>query len=90
MVKVQLTVDKEPLTMPPGFEECLDDEPQARKAFDALKPSHRNYFIKWIGGVKGEAAMAKRMATAINALLKGYGFVEMIREQKKEKEERGF
>jgi hypothetical protein len=86
MVKVQLQIDQAPLELPPGFMECLDDEPKAKKAFDALKLSHRNYFIKWMGGVKGEAARAKRITMVINALLKGYGFAEMFQEQKKERE----
>lgn len=90
MVKLQLAVDKAPLEVPAGLLECLADEPKAQKAFEGLKVSHRNYFIKWIGGVKGEAAVAKRIAMVVNAMLKGYDFAEMLREQKKEKELRGF
>ncbi len=90
MVKLQLVVDKAPLEVPAGLLECLADEPNAKKAFDNLKESHRNYFIKWVGGVKGEVAVAKRIAMVVTAMLKGYDFVEMMREQKKEKELRGF
>jgi hypothetical protein len=79
---VQLSVDKQPLEPPPGFMECLDDEPVAKTFYEELKLSHRNYFIKWMGGVKSEAAQAKRMAQVINALSKKMDFVSMIRSQK--------
>ncbi len=90
MVKVQVTVDKNPLEIPPALVECLADEPRAQAAFDKLKLSHRNYYIKWIGGVKGEAAVAKRIAMVITALLKNQDFAAMMQEHKREREQRGF
>jgi hypothetical protein len=76
---VKLQVDKEPLTVPPDFWECLQDEPAALERFNnGLLPSHRNYFIKWVDGVKGETARAKRIAMAIDALNRGWSFQEMF------------
>lgn len=89
MLQVQLAVDLNPLELPEGFMDCLADEPAARLFFDSMKPSHRNYFIKWMGGVKTEAAVAKRMAQVINALSRQQDFVTMVRSQKAEKEGRG-
>ncbi len=89
MLQVQLSVDLNPLELPEGFMDCLADEPVARLFFDSMKPSHRNYFIKWMGGVKTEAAVAKRMAQVINALSRQQDFVTMVRSQKAEKEGRG-
>ena len=86
MVEVQLTVDSQPLEAPPGFWECLADEPVAKDFFDQLKLSHRNYFIKWMGGVKGEVAVAKRMATVIDALSQGQDAVAMFQNLKANKE----
>lgn len=86
MLDVQLVIDSQPLEAPPGFFECLADEPGAKVFFDELKPSHRNYFIKWMGGVKGEAAVAKRMATVINALSHGQDAVAMFQSLKANKE----
>lgn len=86
MLKVQLSVDTKPLSAPPGFLECLADEPKAKAFFDRLKLSHRNYFIKWIGGVKTEAAVAKRIAQVITALSYEQDFVAMFRSLKAEKE----
>ena len=86
MLDVQLAVDSKPLEPTPGFFECLSDEPVAKAFFDELKPSHRNYFIKWMGGVKGEVAVAKRMATVIDALSQGQDAVAMFQNLKANKE----
>lgn len=86
MVTVQLSVDTKPLQTPPGFLECLEDEPKAKAFYETMKLSHRNYFIKWMGGVKSEAAQAKRIAQVITALSRGQNFGEMIRSAKAERE----
>lgn len=86
MLKVQLAVDLNPPEPPPGFMECLADEPKARAFYDQLKPSHRNYFIKWMGSVKTEMAVAKRIAQVITALSRGQDFVVMLRSLKSDKE----
>jgi hypothetical protein len=85
-LNVQLAVDKEPLKAPPDFMDCLEDEPGAMEFFESLKPSHRNYFIKWMGGVKTEAAVAKRMAMVVTAMVRRQDFVTMIRSHKAAKE----
>ena len=86
MLTVQLTVDNNPIAIPPEFLVCLADEPKAKAFFDQMKLSHRNYFIKWLGGVKSEAAVAKRIAQVITALSRGQDFVAMVRSQKAERE----
>ena len=48
MIDVQITIDKAPLTVPPEFLACLEDEPKAKEFFYQLKNSHRNYYIKWL------------------------------------------
>ena len=86
MLQVQLTVDNNPIDAPTGFMECLADEPKAQDFFETLKPSHRNYFLKWIGGVKTEAAVAKRIAQVITAFVRRQSFVEMLHSHKAERE----
>ena len=86
MLEVQLTLDSNLLEPTPDFIECLADEPKAKAFFDTLKPSHRNYFIKWMAGVKSEAAVAKRMAMVITALAKGQDAVAMFHNLKAERE----
>jgi hypothetical protein len=90
VLKAQLMVDSKPLSAPSGFMECLEDEPKAKAFFDQLKPSHRNYFIKWMGGVKSEAAVAKRIAQVITALSYEQDFVAMVRGFKTEREKNMF
>ena len=86
IIEVQLAIDNNPLALPPEFIECLADEPRAKAFFDQMKLSHRNYFIKWIGGVKSEAAVTKRIAQVITALSREHDFVTMVRSLKAERE----
>ena len=91
MLEVQLSVDSNPLEPPPGFLECLDDEPKAKTFFfEKLTLSHRNYYIKWLGGVKSEMAVAKRIAQAITALSKELDFAGMVRNNKAASENDGY
>lgn len=86
MLQVQLQLDKAPLVVPPDLLECLADEPKALAYFEKeLLPSHRNYFIKWVGGVKGDAARAKRIAMVVEALVHKWGFAEMFHAMKARK-----
>ena len=86
MLEVQLALDSNLLEPTQDFMDCLADEPKAKAFFDQLKLSHRNYFIKWMAGVKSEAAVAKRMAAVITALSKGQDAVAMFQSLKAERE----
>ncbi len=86
MLEVQLAVDNNLLEPTQDFIDCLADEPKAKAFFEKLKPSHRNYFIKWMAGVTSEIAVAKRMATVIDALSKGQDAVMMFQHLKAERE----
>lgn len=83
MLKIQLEVDYKPIEVPEDLVLCLADEPRAQEFFSNKLPlSHRNYFIKWIAGVKSETARAKRIARAVNALAREMNFAEMLRWEK--------
>ncbi len=88
MIEVQIIVDKVPLTPTPEFLACLEDEPKAKEFFYQLKNSHRNYYIKWLSAVKGDDAIAKRMAQAIDALSNGLDFAGMYHSLKAAREKR--
>ena len=90
MVDVQLSLDNNLLAPTQDFLDCLADEPLAKKQFDKLLPSHRNYFIKWMAGVKSEAAVAKRMAIVITALSKGQDAIAMFQSLKAERAKNTF
>ncbi len=85
MVAVSIAIDKTPPAIPPGLQECLEEEPKAMEFFQQLTLSNRNYFIKWIEGIKNEMAQAKRIAQTIDALLLKQNFIEMIRMHKAQK-----
>jgi len=79
MLEVQLTEDKSDFVFNPDFIECLKDEPAADNYFRSLTGSHQRYFSKWIDSAKTDATKIKRIAMAVNALAKGWGYPEMIR-----------
>ncbi len=82
-VIVQLTEDKSEFVFNKDFMECLDDEPAAKNFFQSLTGSHQRYFSKWIDDAKTEPTKTKRIAMAVNALAKKWGYPEMIRAQNK-------
>ena len=86
-VKVKLEVDEKPYMPPAEFIECLHDEPKAVEFFYSLPKGHQNYFAKWIESAKTEPTKTKRIAQAVDALSKGYGFPEMIRAAKNKRDE---
>jgi Domain of unknown function (DUF1905)/Bacteriocin-protection, YdeI or OmpD-Associated len=79
MLEVQLTEDKSDFVFNADFMECLKDEPAADKYFQSLTGSHQRYFSKWIDSAKTDATRTKRIAMAVNALARGWGYLEMIR-----------
>lgn len=90
-VSLSISVDKTPPAIPPALKECLDDEPKAMEFFQQITLSQRNYFIKWIEGVKNEMGQAKRIAQTIDALLLKQNFVDMMQAHKAQKQlDKGF
>lgn len=83
MLKVQLEEDKKPYVLNSEFLECLKDEPQALKNFNAMPRSFQNYYSKWIESAKTEFTKTKRIAAAVTTLAKGMNFSEMIRSLQK-------
>jgi hypothetical protein len=79
MLNVQLTEDKSDFVFNPDFMECLADEPAAKTYFQSLTGSHQRYFSKWIDSAKTDPTKTKRIAMAVNALAKGWGYPEMIK-----------
>lgn len=86
-LQLALTEDTEEIKPPADFIECLADEPGARAHFNSLPKSHQNYFTRWMNEAKTTQTRDKRIAQSVNALAKGWGYGEMIRSLKKDKEE---
>ncbi len=79
MLQVSLQEDKSDFVFNPDFMECLADDPVAKSFFESLTGSHQRYFSKWIDSAKTEPTKVKRIAMAVNALAKKWGYGEMIR-----------
>jgi uncharacterized protein YdeI (YjbR/CyaY-like superfamily) len=76
---VQIEVDEAPVLPSADLIACLKDEPAGLDFFYKMPKSHQNYFTKWIESAKTDATKAKRIAQAVNAMVKGYNFGEMVR-----------
>jgi hypothetical protein len=86
MVKVQLQEDKAEIPLNAELLECLQDDPDAQAHFNKLAKSHQLYFSKWIDSAKTEATKTNRLTKALIALAKGWGYPEMMRAAKQDKE----
>ena len=82
VLSVQMELDKEGYELNPDFMACLHDEPAAEKFFATLPGSHQRYFSRWIESAKTEPTRVKRIAMAVSALARKWGYAEMIRAQK--------
>jgi hypothetical protein len=88
-LKVQLEPDTKPLVLNKELMECLADEPAGLAFFKSLPGSHQHYFSKWIDSAKTAATATRRIALAVSALARKMGFSEMLRAQRKDKDELG-
>lgn len=83
MLQVQLQEDKEGYVLNTEFMECLADAPEAKTFFETLSGAEQRYFSKWIDSAKTDITKAKRIAQALDAFSKKWGYVQMIRANKK-------
>jgi hypothetical protein len=79
MLDVFLQEDKQGFVFNKDFMDCMEDEPAAKIFFTSLPGSHQRYFSKWIDSAKTDATRAQRIARAVNALSKKWGYAQMLR-----------
>ena len=79
ILTVQLAEDKSDFVFNQDFMDCLNDEPAAKEFFKSLTGSHQRYFSKWIDSARTDPTKSKRIAMAITALARKWGYPEMIR-----------
>ena len=84
MINALLQEDKAPFKFNKDFLDCLSYEPEAIRFFETLTPSHQRYFSKWIDDAKTVETRTKRIAQAVNALARKWGYGEMLRAKKNE------
>jgi hypothetical protein len=83
MVSLKIELDKSAPLQSEELIEALNDDKIAKKQFDSLLLSHRNYFHRYVYTAKGIDTKAGRIVNIINAMYKKQDFGEMIRSQKK-------
>ena len=86
-LKVQLQADAKAYEVNKELMECLADEPAALAFFGSIPKSYQHYFSKWIESAKTENTRSKRIAMAVSALAKKMSFPEMLRAQRKDRQD---
>jgi hypothetical protein len=81
-VVVRLQYDPSPLEPDADFVDCLAEFPAAKTFYLTLTQGHKNYFTKWLSTAKTQETKSNRIAMAVDALSRGLGFGEMLREKK--------
>lgn len=79
MVRARLEEDTSQFVFNADFIACLDDDPAAKQFFQSLTGSHQRYFSKWIDSAKTDETRANRIARAMTALSRKWGYPEMLR-----------
>ncbi|MBA2610646.1 MAG: DUF1905 domain-containing protein [Bacteroidetes bacterium] len=85
MVSLKIELDTSAALQSQELIDCLDEDKIAKKQFDSMLLSHRNYFHRYIYTAKGADTKAGRIVNVINAMYKKQDFGEMIRSLKKDK-----
>jgi hypothetical protein len=70
---VDIALDTAPreVAVPADLAAALDAEPAARRTFDALSYSNRNYIVTQVEGAKSDETRQRRIAKAVDALRDG-------------------
>lgn len=87
MLELKLEVDQSVYPLNAALMDCLADEPDALAFFNTFNRGTQHYYSKWVEAAKTEATRTRRIAMAVNALLRKMEFGEMLRANRKSKEE---
>lgn len=82
-ISIVLELDNKPYEHNRDFLEFLETDERAFRYFQSLPKSHQKYFSKWIDSAKTIHTKVNRIAEAVQALSKHWGYAEMIRAKKK-------
>jgi uncharacterized protein YdeI (YjbR/CyaY-like superfamily) len=72
-IEALVVLNDEPpqIDLPAPLAAALTAEPAARAAFDALAPSHRKAFARWVAEAKRDETRERRVAEALRMLAEG-------------------
>lgn len=73
VLDVVIAVDTGPreVEVPPALASALSADPAAQAAFDALAPSHRKEFARWVAEAKRDETRASRVEQTVRMLREG-------------------
>ena len=73
VIDVDIELDTAPreVDVPPDLAAALKKDAKARKTFDALSNSNKNWHVQSINGAKSEETRARRVAKSVAALREG-------------------
>ena len=89
MLSVKLELDNSKIAINAELLDCLRDEPGAMEKFNKMPGSHQQYYSKWVESAKTEGTKAKRIALTVTAMIRGMNFAEMMKADRKEREQLG-
>lgn len=87
LLVVQMELDKQEKPLCQELILCLEEVPEAFNFYQSLPKGHQRYFSNWIESAKTESTRTKRITQAVVALEMGLGYPEMVRMNKRKKEE---
>lgn len=85
-LQVSLALDESTFKFCEELMMCLEDDTKAMQHFKSLSNSEQKYFSKWIDSAKTDSTKAKRITQTLNAMHRGFGYGQMIRAMRGEKE----
>ena len=78
-IAIKFELDKSEALQSQELLDCLSEDAVAKKQFESLNLSHKNYFHRYIYSAKGATTKAGRIVNVINAMYKKQNFGEMLR-----------
>jgi uncharacterized protein YdeI (YjbR/CyaY-like superfamily) len=72
-IEALIILDDQPprVELPAPLAAALDADPAARTAFDALAPSHRKEFARWVSEAKRDETRERRIAETLRMVAEG-------------------
>jgi hypothetical protein len=78
-LELQMEVDLSEVKLSADLLACLEDEPTAKAAFEALSKGHKRYFSQWVESAKTIETKTKRIYQSLYGLSNGFDFGATVR-----------
>lgn len=71
--EVEIVLEREqgeaPVVIPPALRRALDGNPEARRAFERLAPTHQREYARWVAEAKREETVQRRVEGTLSRVL---------------------